>query len=297
MKKVMLMVLAVLVMTLATVEVQAKRVGGGKSIGKQSNTAMHQAPAQPNQGMNKAAAPAQAAAPAAAAKPASPWKSILGGALLGLGLGALLSHFGLGGAFASAIAAALMIALVVGIIVVLYRLLSSKKSGPQMAYSQSYGGGSVTPEIGSHIGGGQSVAAPVSQSIPVGQSIPGVPADFDVPEFLRTAKVYFIRLQAAWDKMDLNDIREFTTAEMFAEMRMQIDERGVEKNVTDVISVNAELLGIEHGVNDYVASVKMSGMIKESENGVAEPFAEIWNLSKPVNGATGWVLAGITQLS
>jgi predicted lipid-binding transport protein (Tim44 family) len=294
MKKVMLMVLAVLVMTFSTVEVHAKRVGGGKSIGKQSNTAMQQAPAQSNQGMNKAAAPAQAAAPTtaspAAAKP-SPWKNILGGALLGLGLGALLSHFGLGGAFASAIAAALMIALVVGVIVVLYRLLSSKKPAPQMAYSQSYGGGSVTPEIGSQVGGGQSMAAPVVQSIP------GVPVDFDVPEFLRTAKVYFIRLQAAWDKGDLTDIREFTTVEMFAEIRMQIDERGAEKNVTDVISVDAELLGIEHGVNDYVASIKMSGMIKESENGAVEPFAEIWNLSKPANGTTGWVLAGITQLS
>jgi predicted lipid-binding transport protein (Tim44 family) len=84
---------------------------------------------------------------------------------------------------------------------------------------------------------------------------------------------------------------------MFAEIRMQIDERGAEKNVTDVISVDAELLGIEHGVNDYVASIKMSGMIKESENGAVEPFAEIWNLSKPANGTTGWVLAGITQIS
>ena len=33
----------------------------------------------------------------------SMWKGVLGGALLGLGLGALFSHFGIGGAMASAL--------------------------------------------------------------------------------------------------------------------------------------------------------------------------------------------------
>jgi len=28
-----------------------------------------------------------------------------------------------------------------------------------------------------------------------------------------------------------------------------------------------------------------------------ESFQEVWNLSKPVNGSSGWMLAGIQQLA
>ena len=84
---------------------------------------------------------------------------------------------------------------------------------------------------------------------------------------------------------------------MFAELRMQLQERGASANHTDVVSLNADLLGIETVGNDYIASIKFDGMIKESDNAPAEPFAEIWNLSKPVNGQGGWLLAGIQQVN
>ena len=125
----------------------------------------------------------------------------------------------------------------------------------------------------------------------------GVPADFDTPAFLRHAKTYFIRLQAAWDKADVNDIREFATPEMFAELRMQIQERGASANHTDVVTLDAQLLGIENSGTDHLASVKFSGMIRESLDAQAEPFAEVWNLTKPASGQGGWTLAGIQQLS
>jgi len=125
----------------------------------------------------------------------------------------------------------------------------------------------------------------------------GLPADFDVPAFLRNAKTYFIRLQAAWDRNDVNDIREFTTPEMFAELKMQLQERGNSVNNTDVVSLDAELMGIETVGNDHLASVKFTGMIKEEHNASAAPFAELWNLAEPVSGQGGWVLAGIQQLS
>jgi predicted lipid-binding transport protein (Tim44 family) len=125
----------------------------------------------------------------------------------------------------------------------------------------------------------------------------GVPADFDVDAFLRSAKTYFIRLQAAWDRGDINDIREFTTPEMFAELKMQLQERGPQPTHTDVVSLNAEMLGVEVVGDQYLASVRFSGMIKEAENAPPEPFAEVWNLSKPIAGQRGWVLAGIQQLS
>lgn len=132
---------------------------------------------------------------------------------------------------------------------------------------------------------------------PVSYSPWGVPTDFDTQGFLRHAKTYFIRLQAAWDKADQQDIRSFTTPEMFAEIKMQIQERGATGNHTDVVTLDAELLGIETVADEYLASVRFTGMIRESEHATAEPFTEIWNLSKPVTGDTGWLLAGIQQSS
>jgi predicted lipid-binding transport protein (Tim44 family) len=229
---------------------------------------------------------------------------MLGGALLGLGLGALLSHFGLGGAVASMISTILMVALLALAAMFIYRMLRRKQNGgahPILAGAASSSG--QTPEIGSRIGSwSDSRSEPLQPAAlqsaqPLSGDALGVPADFDTAGFLRHAKTYFIRLQAAWDKADINDIREFATPQMFAELKLQLQERGASPNVTDVVSLEAELLGMETSGDEHLASVKFSGMIKEDEHAPAAPFAEVWNLSKPVSGHSGWVLAGIQQLN
>jgi predicted lipid-binding transport protein (Tim44 family) len=179
-----------------------------------------------------------------------------------------------------------------------------RKKGHQEArpaFAGGYAAGSGTPEIGSRLEPQARPAAftaeqQASGGIAANQAW-GVPADFDVESFLRNAKSYFIRLQAAWDRGDVNDIREFTTPEMFAELKMQLQERGAAPAHIDVVSLDAELLGIEKVGDEYLASVKFSGLIKESENAPPEPFTEVWNLIKPISGQGGWVLAGIQQLS
>jgi predicted lipid-binding transport protein (Tim44 family) len=138
-----------------------------------------------------------------------------------------------------------------------------------------------------------AATASVSGSAP--RSV-AVPDDFDSEAFLRNAKVYFVRLQAAWDAGNLNDIREFTSPQMFAEISLQVRERGSAPNQTDVVTLNAELLGVETGAAEYLASVRFYGMIREQIGAPAESFDEVWNLSKPVAGNTGWVLAGIQQI-
>jgi predicted lipid-binding transport protein (Tim44 family) len=309
-KKVLLsLMVAVSALSVVVTDAQAKRMGGGSSIGKQSQSVGRQAPMQQHPMQNQAAAPAKSAAPAAApaAKP-SMWKGILGGALLGLGLGALLSHLGIGGALASMISTVLMVALLALAAVFIYRMIR-RKSGDSGALARgglqpAYAGAGATPEIGSRVEQPLQPAAfqapsyaSGSQAADTANAAWGVPADFDTAGFLRSSKTYFIRLQAAWDRADANDIREFTTPEMFAEMKLQLQESGASANHTDVVSIDAELLGIETVGNDYLASVKFSGMIREEENAAAQPFAEVWNLSKPVSGQGGWLLAGIQQLS
>ncbi|WP_025917776.1 Tim44 domain-containing protein [Herminiimonas sp. CN] len=312
MKKILLAIVMVAsTLTLAVPQAEARRMGGGSSsFGKQSSNVTRKAPVQQSQATNTAKPAAAPGAAAPAVKPASPWKGILGGALLGLGLGALLSHFGMGGALASMISTMLMVALFAMAAMFIYRLWMRNKSGTgnagsQPAFAGAYHAGNSTPDIGSRINPAQAQSAAL-QSAPFasGSSTAAadaatwsIPSDFDVPGFLRHTKTYFIRLQAAWDRADTNDIREFTTPEMFGELKLQLQERGATPNVTDVVTLDAELLGIETTGNEYLASVKFSGMIKESEHAPAEPFNEVWNLSKPLSGQSGWVLAGIQQLS
>ena len=71
-------------------DAEAKRMGGGKSVGKQSSnvTQREAAPA--------AAKPAAPAAAPAAAAPKRPWGAMLGGLAAGLGLAWLASSLGLG---------------------------------------------------------------------------------------------------------------------------------------------------------------------------------------------------------
>lgn len=284
-------------------EALARPMGGGRSIGRQSQSVNRMPPAAaPAPTAPRQAAPTPAAPPAAIPpKPASPWKGILGGALLGLGIGALFSHFGLGGAMGGMFGSLIMLALLAGAVFFVIRLIRSR-SQPAAAAPAAFGGNNVypmppasgTPEIGSRL---QTEQQSYAQPAPVAHTPWGVPADFDAPSFLRVAKSNFIRLQAAWDKGDSADIREFTTPEVFAELKMQITERGAQKDYTDVVTIEAELLGIETSDSDYLASVKFTGTIKPAPDALAEPFNEVWNLSKPVSGSSGWLLAGIQQLA
>lgn len=281
------MALMVAIMGVAVVvsSAEAKRLGGGGSFGKSSPSYSRQAPAQgPGQ---SATAPRQAPPTAA---PASPWRGILGGALLGLGLGALMSHFGLGGEFASMISTVLMIGLLAFGAMFLFRMLSKKTASqaPRPAFAGPMEKSGI-PEVGSNLG---SAPQPVTWQ---SGAAPAIPANFDTAGFLRHAKTNFLRMQAAWDKGDAQDIREFTTPEMFAELKMQLTERGASANHTDVVTLEAELMGVETVGDEHLASVRFNGMVKEDEHAPAEAFNEIWVLSKPMNGNGGWLLAGIQQ--
>ncbi|MGT2507338.1 Tim44 domain-containing protein [Cupriavidus basilensis] len=327
----------VLIGTLAlgmALDANAKRLGGSRSVGKQSSgvTQRQQAPAQQSPNQTPAqqqpaqqAAPAGAAAGAGAAAAAAPkrnWGGMLGGIAAGLGIGWLLSHFGLGGAAMGFLSNLILIALVAFVAIWLIRKFRGGASRPQQPAYAGAGagsgpggmGGSNEPVLRQQVPAGASnpvmsgsgAASPLQSAAPVMAGAAaaaavaqpwGVPADFDTEAFLRNAKVYYVRLQAAWDAGNLEDIREFTTPEMFAEIKMDLSERGAEVNKTDVVTLEGELLGIEDSAAQHLASVRFSGMIREKAGEPAQPFAEVWNLAKPVTGSGGWLLAGIQQVS
>ena len=142
--------------------------------------------------------------------------------------------------------------------------------------------------IGSQIGSAIGSSAGSASSIP---------ADFDVAGFERNAKVNFIRLQAANDAADLDDIRQFTTPEMFAELKMDLAERGAAAQKTDVVSIDAKVIEVDENAERYVVSVQFTGVTRDGTQTPDESFDETWHLMKPRQGSGGWVLAGIQQNS
>ena len=275
----------------------ARRIGGGGAAGMQRSLPPRAAPDAPRP-TSPAVAPATpnaaaAAAPAAAAAKRS-WLGPIAGLAAGLGIAALMSHLGLGEAFGNF----LTILLLAGIAFFAIRFLL-RRFAPQtpsragnMQFAGAQAGTAPAPvrlepqAFGS--GGGVAAGAATAPTA-------NVPADFDAEAFARIAKMIFIRLQAANDAGDLNDLRAFTTPEMFAAVRLELQERGPTAQRTDVVRVDAEVLDVASEPERQVVSVRFHGLIREAMDGVAEPFDEIWHLVKPSDGSREWAIAGIQQ--
>ena len=253
---------------LVVTDVDARRIGGGRSIGAQRSVTPPPAatPAKPAQ--QQQAAPQQ--------QP-SRWGA-LGGILGGLALGGLLGYlFGWNGLLGLFILAALAV-----LVIALLRARALRRAEP--ARPAQFAGF-----------GAETVAAPPPSQATSMSSAPAsrVPAGFDTAGFLRTAKMNFIKLQLANDAGHLDEIREFTTREMFDELRRDLPA-GAQQ--TDVVALNADLLELATERDAHWASVRFSGMVRETPDTDAVGFEEVWNLVKPADGSSGWLLAGIQQM-
>jgi predicted lipid-binding transport protein (Tim44 family) len=273
----------------------AKRLGGGKSSGMQRESVSAQkAPAA-------APAPNQAAAPGAAqAQPKRSWMGPLAGLAAGLGLAALASHFGFGEGLANMMMIGLLVMAVIAVIgFVMRRRAAAQQPALAGAGGMQYAG--PGRELPASPGASPGYSAPAAfgggePATTAATTAGNIPAGFDVESFVRNAKVNFIRLQAANDAGNLDDIREFTTPEMFAEIKMEMADHGA-GGQTDVVTINGEVLDVAEEASRYVVSVRFNGLIREAANAPAEPFDEIWHMVKPRDGSRGWVLAGIQQVS
>ncbi len=307
------------------VSAEAKRLGGGSSFGKQSNSVTNrQAPATPAQNVtNSAAKPATAGA--AAAAPKRPLGAMLGGMAAGLGLAWLAHSLGFGEEFGQVL---MFILFAVAAMAVIGWIMRSRKSAQQgqasspFAFQSAAGGAPVQepqPYRPENVGNDASArpwersnAMPFEATVSggsggsmigsalMGSQTWGVPAGFDVEGFLKAAKGNFVTLQAAWDQSDISSLRAMMTDEMLSEIRTQLAEReahtGGPVNHTDVVMIEAKLLGIEDIGSDYMASVEFSGMIREEPSAGPSPFREVWNMTKPKSGSSGWLVAGVQAL-
>jgi len=271
----MLLTIALTTLSLFAATAEARRFGGGGSFGKQRSMTPQQAP--------KAPAAAPATAPGATPAPAgNKWLGPLAGLAIGAGLGAMFAGGGLGGAMGGI----LMALLAAGLVMFLIAKFRKPQAAMQYAGAGAPYGGSQPQQP---LSGG---ASPLANTAATAADIP---ADFPVESFLRSAKTSFIRLQAANDRKDLNDIREYTTPEMFAEISMQLQERGDAPQKTDVVTINGELLSVADEGDLAIASVRFTGQLREN-NGAPESVDEIWHVQKNLrDDKSVWLLAGIQQ--
>lgn len=264
-------------------DAEARRMGGGSSFGMKRSIAPRQA--TPAQATPRPAQQAQAGA-APAKQGASRWLGPVAGLAAGLGLAALFSHLGMGEGMANVF----MMLLLVGGAVMLFRFLM-RKSAPQLQTAGATMNRAATTGNGMRFDASSAVAAGATSQ--AASTLSAIPADFDEQGFLRQAKLNFIRLQAANDAGNMEDIRSYTTPEMFAEIRLQHQERKGATQQTDVMELQAELLDVTTETAQQIASVRFFGLIREEAT--AEQFSEIWHLTRAQNGTTGWVIAGIEQ--
>ena len=310
-----------LALTAVTFDAEAARVGKGGNAGRQSTNVTNQNTAQPSAATSSttqraATAPAAAGATAGAAAKtgASKWLGPLAGIAAGLGIAALLSHLGLGGALADF----LVLALIAGVVVFGVMFILRRMRGPQAAAQGAgvgTGMGARTENSSTQPQGmWRETSEPAATQAPVslpssatgamsaagfGSDAPApdqnwfIPVDFDTQRFLSEAKKQFVSIQKVWDSGNIAEMRNFLTDDLMKELQAQLSDR-IEENHTEVVLLNAELLGIEKVSDGHLASVRFSGMLREQAGAEAFRFEEVWNLFKPEQG--GWLLAGIQQV-
>ncbi len=279
--------MAFLTVGLIAVDAEAKRMGGGKSFGKQ------------RQSLNQQSTPNQQQAPASTQNAAAPASggSKWGGALAGLAAGGLLAALFMGGAFEGInMMDILMVILIAGAIFFIIRMLRKPHTAGHERPMQYSG---VNTSTRNNIAQPPfDHAAGTTTTSSAGSHQSNIPPDFKVEPFLRNAKISFIRLQAAYDIGDINDIREYTTPEMLAEISLQIQERGNAQQKSEVMFLDANLLGIETNNDSAIASVRFTGQMRELPDGEPEAFDEVWHVEKNLNDPDSvWLLAGIQQVS
>ena len=303
----------------------ARRLGGGGSIGRQSAnvTQRQSAPTAPSN-VQRSTAPEAAPGAATAPQPQrSRWGGMLGGLAAGLGLAALAHALGFGAGFGNVLLLALVALLVLMVVGTMRRRtqpaaagpyqnsglsadapLSPRQYNPQKVgndasarpWESGYDAHHAQEAAGLGIG---SAIGPQSQGGLHGLQTWGVPAGFDTEGFLASAKRNFTTLQEAWDRGDVTTLRSMMTDDMLREIRNQLAERDREPAAvqkTDVVMLEAQLLGIEELASEYMASVEFSGLLREEPSAGPAPFREVWNMIKPKNGGAGWLVAGVQAL-
>jgi predicted lipid-binding transport protein (Tim44 family) len=302
------------------IEAEAKRLGSGSSFGRvapgsSAKQAVPAKPAQP-QAAPQAAKPATANPAAAQAATRSSWMGPIAGLAAGLGLAALASYLG----FGEELMSLMLIILAVVVVFAVFRMLAGRRQASAGQYGQpamaktGYGNNELGAEARpsnvswpTQLGGsagGSAGARSYAGVTGVGGAAQVAATDVsaeEIAQFVKVASEQFNKLQSIWDSGDIHTLAEFCTPEMTRELSHQIAGRKGSQNLTQVVQLDSEWLGMADSQDDFgkpvdEVHIRFSGLIREAADAAASDFNEIWTLHRVKNGDTGWQLAGITQV-
>lgn len=280
MKKLLTILIAMLGLSMAAIDAEAARIGGGRSIGKQRDMTQQAQPKAPAQQQQAPATPQQQ--PSGASR----WLGPLAGLALGAGLAALFLNNGLAGILAGL----LLIGLLAAVVFFVFRAMRGRASPQPVQYAGAGAPAGQAPVDTQHVYGAGAGAAPNSVA-----AMTRWPAGFNADEFARQAKLNFVRMQDANDRKDLTSMQEFLTPELYREIEADVRAKGDAPQKTEVVTLNADVLDVATEADQYVVSVRFSGLIREDAGQDPQAFSEIWHLEKPVTGRSGWLVSGIQQ--
>jgi predicted lipid-binding transport protein (Tim44 family) len=318
---------AVLTLTLNGIA-DARRMGGGGNFGAQRSVPAQKAAPAPAAPASNAASPSspppsQPAAPASASAPKAPsaaaptpppsgasrWLGPIAGIAAGLGLAALMSHLGLSEGFGTILLLGLVI--FAGIFVLRMFLRRQQTSGAPLQYSAATASANssapspFTPPAPSAPSwripstselAGQSASALAAEALTVGVTRKTLPQGFDAAAFATEAKRQYIQIQRSYDDADRAALSSVMTADMATEMARELDQRGLH-HPTEIVTLDADVLDVSTEDDKYWISVRFTGQVKEDGEPLPHSIDEVWNLTKPVKGGSGWLLAGISQVA
>jgi predicted lipid-binding transport protein (Tim44 family) len=262
-------------------DADARRFGAGRSLGKQYS-------ATPRQGPGMAPRAPEGAPVQSPSGGASRWL----GPLAGLAAGGLVASLLFGDAFQGLqIMDILVLAALIFGGIALFRAMR-RSTASQPAGAAAYAG----PTLGRTANDADFSAA--GEAAPAGPTnLPDAPAWFNRSTFADGAKSHFIRLQAAWDRGDFGEIREYVTPELLADLQRERQLLGPGAQHTEVVTLDAEVLEVRREGDQVVASVLFSGLIREEDGGTGSRLREIWHVQHAWDTSAGdWYIAGVQQV-
>ncbi|MEQ7920864.1 Tim44 domain-containing protein [Xanthomonas sp. WHRI 1810A] len=274
--------LALVIGLTMSLDANAARFGGGKSMGSApSHQARQTAPSSPS------AAPNAAGAPAAAAGGASRWF----GPLAGIAAGGLLASMFMGGGFQGMQFFDILIMAVIAFLIFRFIAARRRKQQPQVAPAghapfQREAFEQKPVQNNSMFGGSAAASArPVIQA----------PAWFNEERFLEAARSHFQSLQQHWDANEMDKIAEFVTPQMLQFLKKERADLGEGFQSTYIDNLTVQLDGVDDRAEKTIATLTFSGLSKTSRFDQGETFSESWNMERAPGDNQPWLVAGIRQ--
>ena len=264
-----------------SLDANAARFGGGKSMGS-----------APSHQSRQATPTTPAAAPTAAGRPAASGASRWLGPLAGIAAGGLLASMFMGDGFQGMQIFDILIMAVIAFLI--FRFIAArrrKQQGEQMATAagpMTYQRENAQQPAQNSIFGGSGAAAAAAPVI-------NAPAWFNETRFLEAARSHFQSLQQHWDANEMDKIEEFVTPQMLAFLKKERAELGDNFQSTYIDNLTVQLDGLDDRADKTIATLTFNGVSKNSRFDQGEVFSESWNMERPQGDNQPWLVAGIRQ--